>query len=385
MDYPSSATELESKAEQSDRVTSNIGLNNFFQARLPVALRRTSAFIAYFFQRLGALVVTAVKEFLKDECLNLAAQISYFALFSVFPLIMGIILLISFFYDDPLARATLIRQLTDVFPSNTVNVSEIVGETLKQSQQFRSVFGLIFFIGLIWGGTSLFDALTNALNKAWQIPGQQRSIKESLILRFTMFGIFILLLVGSIGVSIAFDVIKNFAQTNNELKTYLKDNQIWDWLALAIPWGLNFVTFMLLYRIVPQRKVTFADVWPGALITTALFELVKIGFTFYVTQIARYSATYGSLAGVIVFIFWLYLIAVVLLLGGEFSSVYAEMRGDKHPTKLARQGHLTQANPAPPSPTEPSPEEKGDRSLDYAYVCEEIACSYVRPTSEKKS
>jgi membrane protein len=344
---------------------------SFFQKRLFLGLH-------HFFKRLWALVRTVVNEFLKDECLNLAAQISYFALFSIFPLFLGVILLTSLFFNDPGARATLLRQLTEIFPSNTVDVAGTVNETLQNSQRFGPILFLLFLLGLIWGGTGLFDALSNAINKAWQVPGgQPRTFFESLLMRFVLFGIFLILLIGSLGVSITFSVVKNFAETNEQLKTYLKDTPIWDWLAVAIPWILNFITFMIIYRIIPQRKVKFGDVWPGAALATVLLELVKIGFAFYVTQIVHYSATYGSLSGVIVFIFWLYLIAVVVLLGGETSSVYAEMRGDKSPDKLARQGHRAEAPPVTLS-------DEDDDLLEYGYSREGLICSYTAPLTEEK-
>ncbi len=348
----------------------------FMAERVPLALSRTANKLRGFFRRLFALLKTVVLEFLKDDCPNLAAQISYYALFSVFPLILGVVLLFSAIYNDPIARYNLIRTLTQIFPSGSasVNVSEIVNQTLDHTQQYRPIFLILFFLGAVWGGSGIFDSLSNAINKFWQVPGQTRSILESLVMRFLLFGFFLLLILGSLGISLSYEGVRNFAETNPELSTYLKDNPLWDWLAIGIPWGLNFVTFMILYRVVPQRKVIWADVWPGALIATLLFELVKIGFNYYVTRVVSYGATYGSLAGVVVFVFWLYLSAVVILVGGEASSVWAEMRGEKRPTKLARQGGLAEA------PAQTSLIVEQDASLEYSYACEEIFCAYAPPS-----
>ena len=161
---------------------SPFGLSKFFRNLFPRAIVRTSAFLERFLKRTFILLFTSAKEFLKDECQNLAAQISYFALFSIFPLILGIVILVSIFVgDDVVTRDTLLRQLTENFPKGTVDISAIVQETLKQAQQNRSLFTVIFFLGLIWGGTGIFDSITNALNKAWQATGQNRGILESLI------------------------------------------------------------------------------------------------------------------------------------------------------------------------------------------------------------
>ena len=362
-------------------------LTGFFNRQLPAALRRLSIRLGKIFKKFFALIITSVKEFIKDDCLNLAAQISYYALFSIFPLILGIIIIFSFLYQDPVAKYNLLKELYKAFPSGSIQISDIVNQALDQSQNLRPLFFVGFFLGLIWGGSGIFDSLTNALNKAWQIPGQSRSFVESLILRFILFGLFILFIIGSLGVSVTFELVRNFVYSNDELRSYAGQNELWNLWAYIIPWGMTFLTFMVLYRIVPQRRVTFFDVWPGAVLVTVLLEVLKIGFNFYVTQVVHYSYTYGSLAGVVVFVFWLYLTALAILMGGEVSSVWAEMRGEKRPTKLARQGKLAEAEPKPAGTalgaahmTHSAQNQKAqaeDHSLEFSYACEEVFCAYA--------
>src|SRR5690348_12110266 len=95
-------------------------LEEFLNRRLPLALRRLRRILGKGFKKFFALIFTSVKEFIKDDCLNLAAQISYYALFSVFPLILGVIIIFSFIYQDPVAKYNLIEELSKVFPSGTV-------------------------------------------------------------------------------------------------------------------------------------------------------------------------------------------------------------------------------------------------------------------------
>ncbi|MBN9390430.1 MAG: YihY/virulence factor BrkB family protein [Chloroflexi bacterium] len=368
---------------------------DFFNQRLPLALQRLHRILGKGFKKFFALIVTSVKEFIKDDCLNLAAQISYYALFSIFPLILGVIIIFSFIYQDPVAKYNLLEQLSRIFPPGTVPITDIVNQTLNQSENLRPIFFIGFFLGLIWGGSGIFDSLTNALNKAWQIPGQSRTFFESLFIRFVLFGLFLVFIIGSLGVTVTFEFVRNFVYNNDQLRTYAGNDNLWNWWAIIIPWAITFVIFMVLYRIVPQRRVTFFDVWPGALLVTILIEILKIGFNFYVTQIVHYSYTYGSLAGVIIFVFWLYLLALVILVGGEVSSVWAEMRGEKRPTKLARQGQLAGAEPKAPGTAlniGPSPAAQAaieDQSLEYNYACEEVFCAYAplpkKPAEKPKS
>ncbi len=310
------------------------------------------ALLINFFRRLGTLLFTAVKEFLNDECPNLAAQISYFALFSVFPLILVIVIIVSFLLpSDQIAQENIIRQLTRNFPSNTIKIDEIVRGAIQQVTNSQPLFIVFSVVSLIWAGSGIFDSITISLNKAWQTPGTKpRSFFESLFLRFALMVILGAMFFGSIAITFAYNATRDFATTNRQLGIYLKNNPIWDILSFLIPWTLNFATFMIIYRVVPQRKVNWKDVWPGAILATILFELIKLGFSFYISSFTNFNLTYGSITGVIVFIFWLYLIAIILLMGGEVSSVWAEMRGNKHPGKLARQGKVDEAPANSPPP-----------------------------------
>ena len=100
---------------------------DFFNQRLPLALQRLHRILGKGFKKFFALIVTSVKEFIKDDCLNLAAQISYFALFSIFPLILGVIIIFSFIYQDPVAIYNLLEQLSRIFPPGTVPITDKIG------------------------------------------------------------------------------------------------------------------------------------------------------------------------------------------------------------------------------------------------------------------
>ena len=104
-------------------------------------------------------------------------------------------------------------------------------------------------------------------------------------------------------------------------------------------------TFMLIvvvglvYYFVPNAKVRFRDVWPGAILTGLLWHVALEGFSFYVRDMSRFNLVHGSIAAVIVFLIWVYTSAVVLLYGVEFTAAYARLR----------RGRSEQA-PAAPSP-----------------------------------
>ena len=93
---------------------------------------------------------------------------------------------------------------------------------------------------------------------------------------------------------------------------------------VLLPAAISFVAFLLIYREVPNRRHPTSDVWPGALLATALFELSKHGFAFYVSHFNSYQAVYGVLGGLMLFMLWVYLAAIILLIGAEFASEFAK-------------------------------------------------------------
>ena len=97
-----------------------------------------------------------------------------------------------------------------------------------------------------------------------------------------------------------------------------------------VPAMFSFGAFVVLYRFVPNAPIKIGDVWPGALVAAIFFEVIKNGFSFYLANFGRYDVIYGSLGAVVAFLFWMYLAAVVLLLGAEVASEYPRVRSGKY-------------------------------------------------------
>jgi membrane protein len=88
-------------------------------------------------------------------------------------------------------------------------------------------------------------------------------------------------------------------------------------LGFAVPLLLIFAAFVVLYRVVPNRPVSVAEVWPGAVVATVLWTVLRIGFTWYTTSIARYDSAFGPISAAISLLVFLYFASVIVLLGAE--------------------------------------------------------------------
>jgi membrane protein len=122
--------------------------------------------------------------------------------------------------------------------------------------------------------------------------------------------------------------------------------------------GLTVVLFASLYRFLPRAALSFADVWPGAIVAAVGWELLKRGFVLYATSVADWTQLYGPIAGVIGLLLWLYLSAQVLLFGAEFSAAYSRLLADKHtpaPLPRAAEPSVGTQGPKIPHPINSSP------------------------------
>ena len=88
-------------------------------------------------------------------------------------------------------------------------------------------------------------------------------------------------------------------------------------IGFVVPFLLVFIAYLVLYRVVPNQKVSFGEVWPGALVAALLWTVLRVGYTIYVTEIAHFEDLFGPLAAIITLIVFIYFASVVLLIGAE--------------------------------------------------------------------
>ena len=262
------------------------------------------------------LVKRTFKEFGKDEIGDRSAAIAYFAVLSIFPLLLGLVSLLGFFLPAGTVRETVSNALGDVLPSS----SSLIETNLDNIVEFRGLGAIISVALLLWSGSNLFAAIGRAVNRAWGIHRDRPFIKKK-VLHLSMVVATGLMLLASLGITTAVDIIRGF------------DGSIINWFLRAssyiVSFILVFVVLLLIYKTLPNLKTTWKMVWPGALAAAVLFELAKQGFIWYLAKFADYSRIYGSLASLIVLIFWIYLSAVIVLLGVELTAELYQMRTGK--------------------------------------------------------
>lgn len=269
-----------------------------------------------------------------DDATHLAAGVAYYAMFSLFPLLLGLLAISG----SVLASEGIERGFIDFVTANLPGSRDLVAENVSQVIQFRGIFGAVAILGLLWSASAVFGAISRSVDRAWGVR-QDRPFYIAKILHIGMaLTVGVLFLLSTAATS----VIEVFSNRTRDLAILGQD--IFPDLGLAnlalraVPWVITFLIFLFLYRFVPNTKTYWRYIWPGAITAAGLFEVAKSLFVWYLDNLAIYSQVYGSLTSVIMLLLWIYVSALILILGAEISSEYSNLR-----MGVTRHDHLERA------------------------------------------
>lgn len=271
----------------------------------------------------GLATWRAVQGIYYSNDLTFASSIAYYSLLSLFPFFLIAFSILGSVTADDADRAKVLEFVLRYFPRQF----DFVIQQLDALRQTRVTLGVAGTLLMTWAALGVFGAITSAVNHAWGVEKQPSYLKHKLVSFVMLAASGILLLVSLLLVSaIGFAESTRFAYALSQLpgqavflalKSFLLK-----WAATAL---LVFVVGFVFY-FVPNARVRFRDVWVGAVITGLLWRAALWGFQWYVRDLTRFSMIHGSIAAVVVFLVWVYISAVILLYGVEFTAAYARLR-----------------------------------------------------------
>jgi membrane protein len=247
---------------------------------------------------------------------HLAAGVAYFAILSMFPLLLGIIAVFGFFLPSADLQGTLLKFVGD----NVPGAAGILQQNIENIIQLRGPIGIISIVVLFWGASAVFSALSLAINRAWDINRYRRHffIRKASELGMAIGIGFLLIL--SLAASSVISIMRGI------FSLPAADLLIVNIGSRAAAFLLITAVFLLLYKFVPNTKTYWRYIWPGALLAAVLFEIARTLFVLYLENFANYQLLYGSVASIIILLVWIYYCAFIVILGAEFSYRYTLMR-----------------------------------------------------------
>ena len=259
------------------------------------------------------------QSFYDSDNLTYAASIAYYALLSLFPFLLLAFSLLGRSTVEVEKRNEVLGFVLRYFPAQFDFIT-------KQLDSFRAdtiTLGVAGTIALVWGALGVFGAISTAVNYAWGVE-KQRSFWKHKLFSFVMLlfaGLILLialLLISAqqvVGASWFREVLFRFPGLEVLRSFTIRHATTW----------LFILVVGLIYYFVPNAKVRFRDVWIGALVTGLLWKGALEGFSWYMRDMNRFARVNGSIAAVVVFLVWVYVQAVILLYGVEFTAAYARL------------------------------------------------------------
>jgi membrane protein len=266
----------------------------------------------------GQSALRGLDGFYHSDNLTYAASIAYYALLSLFPFF----LLALDFLGNATAhdRRAVLDFVLQYFPTQF----DFITRQLDELQARRVSFGVLGTIALVWGALGVFGAISTAVNYAWGVE-QQRSFWRHKLFSFLM------LLVAGLILAVALVLVS--AAHIVGATWFAGVLARFPGLGILRSFAVRYATTLLfivvvgfVFYFVPNAKVRFRDVWIGAIATGLLWKGALEGFSWYMGDMSRFARVNGSIAAVVVFLVWVYVQAVILLYGVEFTAAYARLR-----------------------------------------------------------
>lgn len=274
------------------------------------------------------IILTAGKSFDEQHGAEAAASISYYSLFSMFPLLLFLVSILGFFINKIGAPIEIAELITQAIPISR----DLVYNNLIQILNARSLVGIIGIIGLMWAASSVFITVSRNINRAWS-DASVRNVIQNRLVAFTMIVILLVLTGGWIASTVLFSLVpKIVIPFFGEIDIF--QTQTWNYLSNLLPWSLAFLILLGLYFWIPNTQVKWKEAFWGALIASIALNLATRVFTWLMSSgLAAFDILYGSLGTALALLTWVYISALIILIGAHISSAIAQVkRKSNHPT-----------------------------------------------------
>jgi membrane protein len=257
-----------------------------------------------------------VREFSKDQCTDLAAALTYYAVLALFPALLALVSLLSIFHQGPGGTAALMSIVKQVAPSAAGTMQGVVsGLTSSHAGGIGLIVGIL---AALWSASGYVGGFGRAMNRIYEIDEGRPFYKlRPMMLIVTVIAV-VLAAVVALGLSVSGSVANAIGSAIGAGQTAVTLFNIVKWpLLLAV---VIAVVAILYYATPNIKQPKFKWMSLGAGVAVAIWILASVGFGFYVANFSHYNKFYGSLAGVIVFLLWLWITNLALLFGAEIDS-----------------------------------------------------------------
>jgi membrane protein len=259
------------------------------------------------------LVKRTIKETIDDDCLSIAAQLSYYFALALFPALLFIVALASYLPYD--AVNEVVKALAPISPPDVLDIIRKQLASIAERKDTSIV--TIGILGALWSSSGAMTSIVSALNTAYDVTETRPWWKVRLIAIGLTIGLVVFVL-------LSFLLVIAGPNAGHWLANWFGLGDAFDMAWRLLRWPLIFALattgIALVFYYAPDVDQDFVWITPGSILTTLLWVGFSMAFRLYVTTIGDYAATYGALAGAAILLLWLYFSGLALLIGGELNS-----------------------------------------------------------------
>lgn len=263
-------------------------------------------------------------EWSQDKVSRLAAALAYYTVFSLAPLLIIVVAIAGLVFGEEAARGEIVGQIQGLVGKDGAEVIQTAIQNASKPAQ-GTIASVISIVVLLFGASGVFAELQDSLNTVWEVqPKPDRGLLNVLRTRFLSFSVVLgvgFLLIVSLVLSAVLAAISAFLGDTLPGLAFF-----WSVANFILSFAITTVLFGLIYKVLPDVKITWNDVWIGAAITSLLFSVGRFLLGVYLGN-SSFGSTYGAAGSLVIILAWVYYAAQILFLGAEFTQVYARRYG----------------------------------------------------------
>ncbi len=276
-------------------------------------------------KQLFQFIWDVIVKFVVDNSLNYSGSIAFFTIFSLPGILIGVLLVAGSVFGEQAVKGELYDQIEGlVGASSAMQVQNIIKNL--ETAEFSYIALTIAITTLLYGSTSVFASIQDGINVIWGI----RLKPKRVALKFILNRLISIAMIATIGflmlVSLSVDTL--VVVFNDFLVGVFGDRSatliyVLEQFSFTV---IVFAVFVMIYKVLPDAKVTWKDIYRGAILSTILFIIGKYLFSFYLGQ-SSFGTAYGTAGSLVLLLMWVYYSSIILLFGAEFIEVYTRAKG----------------------------------------------------------
>ena len=263
--------------------------------------------------------------FSEDKITKLSASLAYYTIFSMGPLLIVIIYLCSVFLGREAVEGSIYSHIRGFIGSDAAaQIQDIIkNASISGKGGIAAVIGVVT---LLIGATTVFGEIQDSMNGIWGVKAKPKAgwlkLVKDRLLSFGLIATLGFLLLVSLGVTAVVEGL------GNRLMAAFPDVTVVIFYLINLILTLAITTFLfaVVFKVLPDAKIKWKDIWPGAIATSILFMLGKFAISFYISK-SNVGSTYGAAGSLVILLLWVYYSSIILYFGAEFTKAYAIKRG----------------------------------------------------------